>query len=317
VSLTRDIESEAMDEELVEAEVPTVGEQLRAAREEKGLSLEDIAAQTRIPRRHLESLESSDWDKLPAPTYTIGFAKSFATAVGLERADIGEQLRAEMGGQRPVTAAAEVFEPVDPARTMPKGLVFGAIAAVIVLVLVMSWLSRRSLEQPEEITNVAVAEAPAPPVAAAPAPAAAQQPVVLTATDAVWLQVYERGGATLFSGMLQPGQTFAVPPTATAPLLKTGKPEALKVTVGNQVAAPVGPPATTVSDVSLLAADLLKPGPVESAPTPAPQAAAPPPPRRPPQQPRRSRPSAPAPAPATEPPPAGTAPPPTPGNAGA
>lgn len=310
MSLIRDTEGEAMDEELVEAEVPTVGEQLRAAREEKGLSLEDIAAQTRIPRRHLESLESSDWEKLPAPTYTIGFAKSFATAVGLERADIGEQLRAEMGGQRPVTAAAEVFEPVDPARTMPKGLVFGAIAAVIVLVLVMSWLSRRSLEQPEEITNVAVAEAPAPPATAAPAPAAAQQPVVLTATDAVWLQVYERGGATLFSGMLQPGQTFAVPPTATAPLLKTGKPEALNVTVGNQVVPPVGPPATTVSDVSLLAADLLKSGAAASPlPPPAPQAAPPAPPRRPAPQPRRSRSAAPAPAPE---PPAETAPPPAP-----
>ena len=56
-----------MDEELAETNVPTVGERLRAAREEKGISLEDIASQTRIPRRHLESLEVSDWEKLPAP----------------------------------------------------------------------------------------------------------------------------------------------------------------------------------------------------------------------------------------------------------
>jgi cytoskeleton protein RodZ len=46
-----------MDEDLLEPDVPTVGERLRAAREEKGLSLDDIAAQTRIPRRHLESIE--------------------------------------------------------------------------------------------------------------------------------------------------------------------------------------------------------------------------------------------------------------------
>ena len=89
----RDIDTELTDEELVEAEIPTVGEHLRAAREEKGLSLEDIAAQTRIPQRHLESLETADWDKLPAPTYTMGFAKSYAGAVGLDRADIGEQLK--------------------------------------------------------------------------------------------------------------------------------------------------------------------------------------------------------------------------------
>src|SRR3954464_4462106 len=110
-----------MDEELVEPEMPTVGERLRVAREEKGLSLEDIAAQTRIPQRHLEAIEASEWDKLPAPTYTTGFAKSYASTVGLERAEIGEQLRAELGGQRP-TATVEVFEPADPARTMPKWL---------------------------------------------------------------------------------------------------------------------------------------------------------------------------------------------------
>ena len=72
-----------MDEEQVETDVPTVGERLRAAREEKGMSLEDIAAQTRIPQRHLEAIEASEWDKLPAPTYTTGFAKSYASAIGL------------------------------------------------------------------------------------------------------------------------------------------------------------------------------------------------------------------------------------------
>ncbi len=286
-----------MDEEVFEqTDVPTVGHQLRAAREEKGLSLEDVAAQTRIPRRHLESLETSDWEKLPAPTYTIGFAKSYASAVGLERADIGEQLRAEMGGQRTLSSQAEVFEPADPARTMPKGLVFGALGAVVVLLLLFTWLSNRSLEQPDEANNAAVAEAPsaAPAQAAAPAPTqAAAGPVVLNATAPVWLQVSERGGATLFSGMLQPGQTFAVPPTATAPILKTGKPEALRITVGNQVAPPVGPPATTVSNVSLLPADLMKAGQPNPAATTSPPAA---PPRT-----ERARSSAPAPLPATPP----------------
>jgi len=42
-----------MDEETEVAEFPPVGERLRAAREEKGFSLEDIAGETRIPLRHL------------------------------------------------------------------------------------------------------------------------------------------------------------------------------------------------------------------------------------------------------------------------
>ena len=297
-----------MDEELVETDVPSVGERLRAAREEKGLSLEDIAAQTRIPRRHLEAIEGADWDRLPAPTYTIGFARSYASVVGLDRADIADQLRGEMGGSR-ATPTAEVFEPADPARTMPKGLVIGAILAVIVLVLVMSWLSRRSLEQPDETaanTAAPAASATPPPAAAPPAAPAAQGPVVLTASDAVWLQVSEKGGATLFSGLLQPGQSYTVPATATAPVLKTGKPEALRVTVGTAVAPPVGPAATRISDVSLLPADLLRAG---AAAAPAPAAPAPRPAGNRP-APRSTPPAAAAPQPAPPP----SAPPPEPTN---
>ena len=285
-----------MDEELVETDVPSAGERLRAAREEKGLSLEDIAAQTRIPRRHLESIEQADWDKLPAPTYTIGFARSYASSVGLDRTDIADQLRAEMGGQRTM-AQSEVFEPADPARTMPKSLVLGAIAAVILLVILMSWLSRRSLEQPDEgVVNTPVAAAPAAQQPAAPAPtAAAQGPVVLTATDAVWLAIKDNG-TVLKQGIMQPGETFQVPATATAPVLTTAKAEALRINVGTAVAPSIGPAATKVS-VSLLPADLMKTG---QAARPAPAAAAPAPAQAP--APVRARPRATTPAPTATPP---------------
>jgi cytoskeletal protein RodZ len=275
----RETETEPMDEEVVETEAPTVGERLRAAREQKKLSLEDIAAQTRIPQRHLESIENADWDKLPAPTYTVGFAKSYASAVGLDRTDVGDQLREEMGGQRFASNQAEIFEAADPARTMPKWLVLSAVVAVIALVILLSLLNKRSLQEPSQPqANTAAAPAPpARPVAArqtsAPAPTpAANAPVVLTATGPAWIQVTDQG-KTLFEGELQPGQSYTVPATATAPLLKAGKPEALKVTVGSSVAPPVGPAGKVASKVSLKPADLMRGGgQVATAP------AAPPPP---------------------------------------
>ena len=110
------------------------------------MSLEDIASSTRIPLRHLENLEISDWAQLPAPTYTIGFAKSYASAVGLDRTEIGDDLRDEMGGQRYDAGTTEVFEPADPARTMPKWLVLSAIGAIVLVVIGMTWLNNRSLE---------------------------------------------------------------------------------------------------------------------------------------------------------------------------
>ena len=152
------------DAELVEEghAVPmSVGERLREAREAAGLSLEDIATSTRIPTRHLESIEASDFSRLPGPTYTVGFAKNFAGAVGLDRAEIGEQLRAEMGGTRPISTTTDVFEPADPARAMPKWLIFGAIGGILLVVLLFNWLNNRSLEEPDEVaTTNAIAAAP-------------------------------------------------------------------------------------------------------------------------------------------------------------
>jgi cytoskeletal protein RodZ len=262
-------------EETDETLAATAGERLRAAREEKGLALEDIAAQTRIPRRHLESLEAARWDQLPAPTYTIGFARSYAAAVGLDRAEIGDQLRAEMGGARTSAADSEVFEAADPARAMPKWLVLGAIAAVIALVLIMSALNRRSLEQPQGAQAVAASPQQTPAAGAQTAPQPAQQaqgPVVLASSELVWIQIKDQG-RTLFEGMMNPGQNYQVPATATAPLLKAGKPEALRISVGTAVAPTVGPPGRVASNVSLLGPDLMRggPGAVPTSPVGSPQ----------------------------------------------
>ena len=250
-----------MDEETEATEFLSAGQQLKAAREAKGLSLEDIASETRIPLRHLESLEASDWDRLPAPTYTLGFAKSYASAVGLDRAEIGDQLRADMGGFRTDSSAVETFEPADPARTMPKWLVISAIAAIVIVALVFSWIHNRSVSEEPYSVPVATQAQPVQQTAA-PAPqqpqaAAAQGPVVLTATAPAWIRVTDQGKA-LFEGMLQPGQTFQVPPTATAPMLRVGAPEALRITVGQTIAPPVGPAGQVTDHVSLLPADLMR-----------------------------------------------------------
>jgi cytoskeletal protein RodZ len=284
-------------------DVITVGQRLREAREAKGLTVEDIAAQTRIPTRHLSSLETSGWDKLPAATYSVGFAKNYAGAVGLDRSEIGEQLRAEMGTTRPTYANPEVYEAADPARTMPKGLVFGALALLAIFVLAFTWLNNRSLEPDEATVETENVAAPIENVAApAPPPPVASGPVLLTATDAVWIEVKD-GSAILKQGQLAAGESYAVPPNAVAPVLTTGKPEALRISVGPQLAPPVGQPGSKVSGVSLQGADLLRPAaaaetPATNAPAQVQPVAAAPAARRPqrptPPPPQTSNPNAPA-----------------------
>lgn len=246
-------------------DVVTVGQRLKEAREAKGLSLEDIAAQTRIPTRHLSSLESSDWDRLPAATYSIGFAKSFAGSVGLDRNEIGDQLRSEMGGSRPVYVTPEVYEAADPARTMPKGLVIGALGLLVLVVLALSWISNRSMQADQPLAEATEAAPPAA-VSATPPPAAltTAEVVVITATEPVWLQIKD-GDAVLQQGVLAAGQSFEVPASASAPVLTTGKPEALRIAVGTAQAPSIGPAGKKVSGVSLKAADLMRGPPTGAA----------------------------------------------------
>ena len=256
-------------DEIEEENIVTVGQRLKEAREAAGLSIEDVAATTRIPTRHLASLEIGDWDQLPASTYSVGFAKNYATAVGLDKAEIAEQLRAEMGGARPVATNMEVYETADPARTMPKGLVFGALGLVLVAVLLFTWLSNRGMESssatPALDNEIAAADNF---VVAAPTTTGT---VVLTANEAVWIEVRD-GGAILKQGELAAGESYEVPANAVAPRLTTGKPEALRIAIGTADAPAVGPVGERVAGVSLLAADLMKgpaAAPAPAAPTPA------------------------------------------------
>ena len=275
----------------------TAGERLRAAREAAKMSLDDVATSTRIPTRHLASLETSDFAKLPAPTYSVGFARSYAAAVGLDRNDIGEQLRAEIGGTRLAPHQAEQFEPMDPARTMPRWLIVAVIGGIIAVALLATWLNNRSLNAPDNVTAAAPANAPV--VTAPPAAPIASQPVAITATADAWVQI--RDGATLLKeGVMTAGEKFQVPPTATAPTLTTGKAEALTISVGTATAPQVGPSATKVRDVSLRPADLLRgPAVAVAAPAPAPAAAPPRPASRPVTRPPAA--NKPAPPPATTP----------------
>jgi transcriptional regulator with XRE-family HTH domain len=257
----------------------SVGERLRLAREEKGIPLDDIARQTRIPLRHLEHIERGEWAALPAVTYSVGFARSYATAVGLDGAAIGAELRQELGAARNTSGpAAAYYEPADPARVPPRWIAI--VATVIAALLIGGYLFWRSTAvddsvEPQLVDTEVIAPkaAPAQQPGAQPA-AAATGPVVLTATQDVWMRVYEAGGgAALFQDILKAGQTYQVPATAQAPQLRTSRPQALRVTVGSTVVPPLGPPEKLVSNVSLKAADLAARAQGQAAPAAPPPAA--------------------------------------------
>lgn len=62
----------------------TLGEKLKQAREARGLSISEVAEQTRISPLYLESIENDDYKPLPGGIFNKGFVKSYAKFVGVD-----------------------------------------------------------------------------------------------------------------------------------------------------------------------------------------------------------------------------------------
>lgn len=275
---------------------PRVGERLRRARVEKGLELTDIARETRVPLRHLAAIENDAHDSLPALTYSIGFVKTFARFVGLPPEEMAAQFKAETSKVAHVPQTMPL-EPLDESRVPPRGIVVAtALAAIVVIAGIWAFGNGMFEREPmppvpvdvaapvepspeDDMTAGADANLPATgdigvPPATAPAdaaalgqpldpsaaPVAAGGPVVLTATTEVWIKVYDAAQQTVKMGILQPGESYAVPADRGDLQLWTGRAGALRITVNGQPIAPLGGPEQTVQDVSLTPAALLARG---------------------------------------------------------
>lgn len=243
----------------------TVGTRLRARREEMGLSLDEVAQRTRVPLRHLEAIEQGSYTNLPSITYAMGFTKAYARVVGLDEAELGRELRRELGSTFDERPEYVPFEMADPTRVPSRGLAWvgAAIAGLIVLAGAIwfgsSWLRNASTSAPQ--TAAADASAPAAPPAArasmaVPPPNAAGEQVTLVAKEEVWVRLYDANNDTLVLKTLAPGERLDVPREASRPMINIGRPGAVTVTINGSEVAPLGPPERAIKDVEVSAAAL-------------------------------------------------------------
>jgi len=266
-------------EEIEGAEVPEneefqfqkVGEKLSTERKSQGLDLTAIAERTRVPIRHLEAIENSDFTTLPGATYTLGFARSYARTLGLDAASIGSELRSELteSGHSGHQAPSQSYEPTDPSRVPSKALAW--TAAGIAAILLIAYLVWRSsvfdgggsaddlvpAEEPEAGSVQGAGEDASAPVDPTGA-------VVLTANDTVWVRVYDEDNNRLYEKEMQKGDSFTVPADANNPMINTGRAQAIDVTIGGQKVATLGEADIPILDVGVSAAVLLARGKEDS-----------------------------------------------------
>jgi cytoskeleton protein RodZ len=231
----------------------SIGTTLAAARETAGLSLEDVAAATRIRRTLIMNIEDDDYSACGGDFYARGHLRNIAVAVGLDPAP----LLAEFDAARLEAAPARATEVFEAETTTWKERRGGpnwsaAMAAALVLVIAYGLVQAFSgsgggghdVADPSRTTSAPPStSAPASPTPADADSAVAQAPrgkvtVAVRATDRSWVQVTTTSGQELFQGLLQPGQekTFT---DKTRLKLVIGNAGGVELTVnGSEIGAP-------------------------------------------------------------------------------
>ncbi|MBI5956346.1 MAG: PASTA domain-containing protein [Chloroflexi bacterium] len=156
-----------------------LGEILRQARQERGLSLAQAEEATRIRRKFLVALEEEDYATLPGSVYVKGFLRNYATYLGLDGEEV---LRIYREAEAAAAAPAEVQAPPKLPRALPKvnfGWVMGTglvlLFALGMLSLFRQYTSRTFPAPTPEI----VTPTPVPPTATAvPTPTPLQEAFV-------------------------------------------------------------------------------------------------------------------------------------------
>lgn len=107
-----------------------IGEKLRKARLEKGITYEDVVKDTKIRARYLQALEEEDWDAFPGNVYLKGFLRTYSNYLGLNDAEFIEQIKG-IGIKEPeiLNVPQKIEIPGRPRRKM--GIVYGIIALLL------------------------------------------------------------------------------------------------------------------------------------------------------------------------------------------
>ena len=136
----------------------SIGEQLRLAREGRGIPLREISDQTRISIRYLEAIESNDYRRLPGGVFNRSFIKAYARCVGYDEKEAVEgytrylREHGDSGDEVNTTPHQSKVYTETPATRSP---VLTVVLAILILALLtagalaaLHWLQKRASVSP-------------------------------------------------------------------------------------------------------------------------------------------------------------------------
>ena len=236
-------------------EADGVGQQLRAAREAKNLSLAEAAQSLKLAPRQVAALESEDWSSLPGNTMVRGFVRNYARVLNLDADALMHGLDAtQMRRTLQLEASAGTSSSLPQASSQAEQRDYLAVVGGLVL-LVLALLAYFYVPQnfwQEQLAALTGEEAPS--VAAEPSTVVEPPTAVIEPATVAAVGSPTAGGvaqATLQSASQAP--TTVLPPAAAKPDAKaTAEVKAAPATETKaEASAPVKPEAKPADTLKL------------------------------------------------------------------
>src|SRR5215468_4230644 len=111
----------------------SLGQQLKQSREEKGISIQEIAESTHISIRFLQAIENDAYDVLPGGVFNRAFVRNFARQVGFDEeqaVNLYQEQWQEQGGE-PERGYQLGIEEFETRQTTGNGLLLSVVALIV------------------------------------------------------------------------------------------------------------------------------------------------------------------------------------------
>jgi transcriptional regulator with XRE-family HTH domain len=188
------------------------GTKLRAAREAKGLSLEQVAKETRIRVEYVAALETMNVNLIPGKAYAKAYLRSYVKFLGLTEDELVIQYENESARLRE-DDSDQIRNP--DSKPAPERPWFWAAVLGVVCLAFVGWRALQDGQPdapvrpaPKEEARVAPLPTPPPPAAAPDSEWPVEQVVAIRAKVPAWLEVRGPDGTIFVSRTLQAGEAY-------------------------------------------------------------------------------------------------------------
>lgn len=127
-----------------------LGRELRRLREQKGLTINEVAARLKLPARQIETLERGEYVGLPEPVFVRGFLRSYGRFLGIDETRLNDYLTKmtpvyQEYQQRPTGKGSVNYTNTTVKKSFPKWI-WGVLAVLAIGGGVYAWQMKSASE---------------------------------------------------------------------------------------------------------------------------------------------------------------------------